>query len=851
MSLELRRALAGALLVTATACDLTYPWTSTSTSTQTESLFAEAHPNRSEATLPADFPGWTTLPIVVRSNAPEFFVQVYADALVDQVFAGPVRGSTVVQVPLRRPSEVGVGVHSGVMLVHVLVPGASYWEELPGSPFSIPFTYTVTPSALAAVVPSALALEMYEGGALPSAVVEVTGASGGDPWTVTVEGAAEWLTVAPTAGDELPVTLTVAAQPGAASGASAVIVVRRAERELRIPVSLLVRTAPPTWTGGPVVLRIVAGQPLPAPTELQLGTLTGASCPITSVWIPHDVWSLQASAPTATAPGPLVLTVVQTDLAPGRYESFVEVTCGWDWGSRAIVPVTLDVTLGDLAYSLEPIDFAITVETTPSEVFRDLALTAASAGIPFEATVEGDLVVSPSAGVVEGTQTLRVAVDVDALSAGSWFRDGAVVVRHWEPDGTRIERRIPVRIRLWYSDVQRVVPQTVATSPLGPVAVVTASRCTAGAVAMFGSLPALESSCGDDGVLRATPPALSEGSHLVWMWNGLGVVRGAKPLTVLPSRARTATAFPAPGSLSRLIVDEARGVLWGVSPASGTIQRWTEAQEWAAAVVDIPGIHDAILQHDGVSLQALAGASLVVVDATSLAVSWPSTWSKLAPSAAGGWSWRIAPTLGAASVAVTGEMLGCAAGGCWSYWLWTDTPNLAASGNDIHGATVASSGDASRVVIARHGFESDRDLLAVPPWDGWIRSTGVAASATQLALDRTGARILLLDEDAAAGATATRLLDGSYAEIPGTLPGTTEAALLSQDGRTAFTFDADARTVRIFDLEAPLSAGAFAESGVGILPVRDPGGQVTMALAADEQTLFVGGDAYVVVVPLP
>jgi hypothetical protein len=122
-----------------------------------------------------------------------------------------------------------------------------------------------------------------------------------------------------------------------------------------------------------------------------------------------------------------------------------------------------------------------------------------------------------------------------------------------------------------------------------------------------------------------------------------------------------------------------------------------------------------------------------------------------------------------------------------------------------------------------------------------------------VALDRTGSRILLLRDESAAGTTATLLLDGALAVLPGALPGTVSTALLNDSGGRALAWDPAAGRVRIFELGGgpDPGTGLFSEVGApGVAPVAPPGAGVVMSLSADEQTLFLAGDQNVVLVPL-
>jgi hypothetical protein len=856
MALDIRRALAGSLLLALTACDMTFPWTST----KVEPTWVSVDTTPRTASAPADAVTVPELVVVVTSNAPQFFVQILPSPFGVAQFAGPFRDLAEIHVPLVTPSTLGVGVHSGTLWVSVAgdSPYGPYGTPIV-PPVTIPFTYEVTAPTFASVVPDPAIFATYVGAGPQTLTVQVDGAVDAGPWTATLEYMMDWLDVTPTSGATLPATLTLTAIPSADRGAfGATLVLRAAGSERRVDVQMSVEEPPPTWTGGTVTLTAVSYQPaVPPPVEITLGTATGAPCAI--VWVsvsyvwPNYGW-LTTSTPTSIAPGPLTLQLSRTDLPPGLYDATVEVRCTYA-PTSALIPVVLDMSAGDLSYPLDPLWINIEQSTTPAEATRLVTLTAARPAVAFEASALGGwLTVAPTAGTVDAAATLTIAVDRAALeTGGQGNRDGAIVVRHWEADGTVIERRISVTLWMNLRELSQIVPRVVATSTAGYVAV--ADGADTDYVLMFGTVPAPEMVRDPGlGTVRAKVPDLPAGAYRVYIPNGMGIVRSSVWLSVLSPTTRSPAALPSPGPLARILFDDAHGALWAVSTSPGRLVRWSEgAGGWSPAGVDLPGLHDVILRDDGALLAGLAGARSVLVDPGTLVPSFPYYGGPLGPAEAAGWRWTVVPTIWRIwDFAVTSEVSGCATPGtCQLYYLDVDDGDLFGTGADLYGATGASSGDLTRAVLVRHGFASPRPFLAWSPATGLLDGQVPATEATSVTLDRTGSRVLLLDEAAAAGATATILLDGALSPIAGALPGSTAAAILSQDGSRAFTFDGAARTVRVFDLVAAPVGGLFVEVGTGVAPVEDPGAGIVLALATDERTLFVGGDAYVAVVPLP
>jgi len=253
------------------------------------------------------------------------------------------------------------------------------------------------------------------------------------------------------------------------------------------------------------------------------------------------------------------------------------------------------------------------------------------------------------------------------------------------------------------------------------------------------------------------------------------------------------------------------------------------------------------LSPDGTRIVAL-GTSLYEIDPDSATLSATPTISF------GANNWRMAFANDGVGVLVNRA----ASWGCVGYdFLARRTVGLGAACADTYGGGVGAAGDGRRVVVTSSGLSPNPPL-------GWYDASAGAyvASATQvganwIAADRTGARVLALNDFYSYVPSYTNGVYDAAATYLGSLPATTARAVLSPGGTRAYALDHAAGRVRTYDLAAtpdPVTH-LFPELGTagGVAPSVSPGAHagVRMALSADGRTLFLAGDGNFVVFPLP
>jgi hypothetical protein len=310
--------------------------------------------------------------------------------------------------------------------------------------------------------------------------------------------------------------------------------------------------------------------------------------------------------------------------------------------------------------------------------------------------------------------------------------------------------------------------------------------------------------------------------------------------------------------------DDATRLLWVANAGAGRVERFAETSAWARAERAFAGLKDAILSPDGLQVVAVTERGLELVDAGAL--DGPATVLPGFSPEEAALAWRLRISSDGSGLVVPVDPGACQAfQPCGIYFLrlpgsfgWQDGSFGRHPFEDSSdGWSPAVPDDLSRVWILKHGAATPAPARYMLPWAGTISLTDspMIFDGTALDLDRLGERALLLDVDPAFAATVGRLADTATGLLPGTLPPTIAAALLSRDGTRAIAFDGLSRTIRVFDLAAPLEPGTgrFAEVGTpgGVAPPADPGAAPVLALSVDGRTLFLAGDDAVVVCPLP
>ncbi|MFT3916186.1 MAG: hypothetical protein QM704_19540 [Anaeromyxobacteraceae bacterium] len=847
-----RGALGSAALAAALAlagCDVTYPWTSKTTP---RPRVAVSMPSI-DLTLGVDV--LQPEPLTFRISDTPVHAWLEAEAAF-HLASEAVFASTDLVIAPAVPASLGLGLHEGTLWLHVYVPVESSLAEVKGSPFRVHYAYLVTPPPLTTATTS-ITLTGPAGGPVLEATVQLDGPSSAGDWSATIEPADQSLTVSPESGDTLPATLTVRASATPARLFTGELRLWRRGSTTRIPLTVAVRPPPLVAPAAPVGLSVVHGREGGVPDlTFEVGTSTGAPCAIRGYFTTDPQgpsgWFGALQLP-ANAPGTVRLRMSGAD-APGTFRGTIVVEPLDCLGGPLVIPVDLVLKDGAISFPTYRLFYMLNLASPAAAAVRSIPVTSSVPGTAISVALEKGflteqpwLIATPASAVPAPAITLEVKVDPAALSSGvQGNADMSVAVSWHEPDGAAVTRRIPVGRFTYFPAPTVVEPPAVAA---GPVTVGGEDvPCDIANPVMFGDSAAVAMSCLYPGTVRATPPALPPGDYPVWLGNAVGVRREGARVTLLAPAPRAAASWPTPGRTTRVFFDERRRALYTIHPDAGKLVRRLEAGGWAAEDLTLSGLRDAALDSGGTRLIAFTGTGVRSVDPVTLAVADAAYPGDPVDPSAGTWDWTLAPSIFGHTLAIPGEAAACGTGGCTSYMVLGGSAGWAIwRYRPFTGAVTAPSGDLTRTLVASRASSGPALLFKYDELSG-SEVPGLSLDASALALDRLGTRILALA--AGPSGTSTRLLTEAYADVPGALPTSTEAALLVADGTRAITFDGAARTVRVFDLAAPLDAGTFHEAASASL-VADPGAGVVLALSGDERTLFVAGDARLVVVPLP
>jgi len=869
--------LLAALALALAGCDASMPWSTPSGPAPQDQ--GQPPDQGSSPVTPASltFRGWLGGPapaaqaLQVASLPAGTYLrfEALAPAVRDTSLTDPPAGAAITMVP---PDQVGLGTHQGSVIVQAgWVGGAPFV----GSPWTVPCTYVVGPPALEGL-PASLTVEQLLNGPTPDPVLlHLDGAPGAGPWTVSVRddwGSPTWLQVAPSRGSALPavVSLQVIRAPASASAQdTARVVVSRAGQDVEVPVTRRIRYPGLLVDSTPIALSIEANQAERPSFAVRVDTELGA--PVGGVvsvsydppiawgdvgWLSYS-WDLQA-------PQDVPFALATTALTPGRHVA----TLNFDRiyvGSSAQVQVTLDVAAPPASLSPTALLYRLGASATAASLEQSLVLDSLGDAVAWTASADVPWLRVTPAGATSagGTSTLSVAVVPEALETlRCLYGTGNVTVAASARGGRVYTYRAAVSLEL-------DLPCLVGFGPSADVEGNAASVAFVGlhlgdaAQAMFGDLAVpIDPALARWGELRVVPPPLPPGTYRVTIPNALGFAIGSATYRVAAARSPSAAAVAAPGRKVRLVADDANGWLWAINSASAEVERWDLAEGLAHQRQAIPGLKDAAPLPDGATWLALAGAELSTFEAATFPSALPIHW---------GWAQDLHATLAApidGHVLLAVDPVACAYPypECYTE-AWDPMTRWRVESSQVLGARLGASRSGVRMAI---GDDTSTILRRVTPW--WAGSSSYGGGGPlplgdymygpvvrgiapeQLALDRHGDRILLL-QDGSAGAGRSQLLDSAGLVVPGQLPATIATVLLTQAADRAVAFDGVSRKVRIFDLLGgpdPVT-GLFLEADLpgGLAPVADPGAAVVMALSADDRTLYLGGDERIVVVPLP
>jgi hypothetical protein len=716
----------------------------------------------------------------------------------------------------------------------------------------VPVRYEVRPNRLT-VSPAQLDLVELTGSAAPtSAQLLLEGDEQGGPWQVALldeagDAPSTAFLASPTSGPGTPARVTITAvaaqRPAIGESIGGRVVVSRGARQAQVHVGWSYQYPVVEVPTTPIAFAIESQQ-LALPSQiLPIGTQAGTGVPI-RCYLRGAATALLELLGCSTAPADLVLRFTRTDAPPGRLSGEIQVL---DATGRTdvTVPISVDVSLpaGAIWASPETLWFTITSSTTLAETRQ--ALTLAGTGGAWTAAADAPwLTVAPRAGTLPpgGAATLQVATVRDALPFDQGRVTGTIQLHSTTADGRDFWQLVPVTMEAYRP--------RLGLAPAYDVAGRDDDLAVAGDVSWieevtYDGVPGPPPRTARNGSYwaerRVTPPPFDAGTHQIRF---ASAVMALPPMTfdVVARRDLSAAVLASHGQKTRLVFDDRTGRLWAFNAGVGAVERYRSQDGWARDTAAWEGLVNGDLLADGAQVALAASNRYGLLDAATLAQGAVQLVD-------------LAPQPGRAGLLARFDGTAATWGseGCWFRSLDPASGRV----DFLQSITTACPGHGgasrSRLTLAfdEHSPGGVPRLLELHQV---VDALPAPFASTSLALDRHGDRILLV-KDGAGGPGDSALLGVDRLPLAGRLPATIAVALLTQGGDRAVAFDGLSRTVRLFDLTQPpsVATGLFVELGTpgGLAPAADPGGSVTLALSADDRTLFLGGDERIVVHPLP
>jgi hypothetical protein len=471
--------------------------------------------------------------------------------------------------------------------------------------------------------------------------------------------------------------------------------------------------------------------------------------------------------------------------------------------------------------------------------------------------------VSPTSGTTGSSVTLSIdPAQLEALDPG--LSSAVITFSFTQPGVGATSTQLSVSLNLTLPKISWVSPYVALSGPAQEVILRGKGFDNAGGAALdFGGTSVSVYSVVSDTEIRVTPPAFAAGpARKIKFPNSLGnpsLVRSNAELVVVdaPVYPLKSLTYPDPGPLTvrRISYDaERKQLLVAVSftdtsplvNTMGAVYRYVfNGSDWAAtpATANVAGLHDFGFSPDGKKLLVASGTSVTPYDPVTLAAAGTPASVSL-PFSSSFIEQLVVANDG--NALITTEFAGSGFADSYRYSIadatFTRFPSLCCSIPQAGG-----SANGSRIVLVQNGVSPSQSVYQYNASSGTFGPTSLISSDSNPhpALDRNATRILL---------GSSSVYNSSF-QLLGTIPFAV-AAVLSPDGRKAYTYDiftAPPSKVHVYDLTAPLVAGAFPEIATANTPsvLGTNIGKIRMTISPDGGTLFIAGDQGILVMPAP
>jgi len=734
-----------------------------------------------------------------------------------------------------------------------------------GNTLDVPVSYTVSEPTLS-VSPAQLTFNAVRQGPLPLSQLFtlITQTSLPLNYTTSISygpGATGWLNPPPNGSAPGTKGATVNTTNLALGTYAATLTFTTATQTVSVAVSYVV--SEPVLTRSPAQLTFNASSTgtLPATQDVTLSTQQNVSLGFsTSISYGAGATGWLSAPANGTAPGSIAIGANTTNLVPATYTATVVLSTATQTVS---IGVTYVVATSSLTFS--PSSPSFTIDTTSVAAALTQNVGVGSTGVTLSWTTASSqpwVTVSPTSGSSGTTVTLSLdPTQLDTLDPGT--RSATITFAYTPPNQASTSAPLSVSLNLQLPKVTSVNPYTATTGPeLEVILRGSGFNNPGGATVNFGSSGVASGTVVSDTEVRVTHPSLAAGTHRVSVPNQLGnpsIVRSTADLVVADAPTYTATTIAYPLANPKftlrvplnIVYDAERKALlvgvtyFGIAPVpSPEIFRYTfSGSAWSApANVQVPALRDLVLTLDGKKLLATSDRAIIPFNSATLAAGTSTS----APPFISDFLSQLALANDRNAVVTTGLSNASGFTETFKYSLldgvFTQYPYPFAL---LSNGTAGGSADGSRAVLAQGGSSSGNFAYLYNASTG-ILSQGpdVAFGSPRPALDRRATRILL---------GGVRIFDSNF-QVLGSIPPaasfpTAFAAALSPDGSRAYS--SIGTVLHTYDLTAApdSNTGLFPEIVPAVTLPSDPGSNPVMTVSPDGGTLFIAGDASIVIVP--
>jgi hypothetical protein len=655
----------------------------------------------------------------------------------------------------------------------------------------------------------------------------------------SVAGVSDWLTVTPTSSGASSDTLTLTAGALSVGTYSATIQVTAGALITSIPVTYIVTPNLVIAENGPDFKAIVGQANLPAPANLVVASISGATVSYSTSVKYGTGASNWLTISGNTAPGTLTLAPSTMTMPVGKKFS-ATVTLTPAHGTAINVPVTYEVDTSSLDLPSEPLEYTIDASSTAIDSVLKRTITTSDSGVPVTWTavpLSPWVTVTPSSGT-SGT-TVTVTIDPAQLATvENGLVPNSIVFTYDGPGFTGAITSKTVLLHLLLPTVDVVAPYVAYVSEQKPVVIRGSGFKQPGVTTiMFDTLAAQSVDIVSDTEMHVVPPLVSTAGRLIAsVPNALGSPRPQAELVVRehPNYAYAALDTSVVGSSNYNIVYDAerdavitaRGV--SLSPSnssSSTVQRFSYdagTHTWTRTAKSFTELYDVALSLDGKTLFALTTSKLYFLDPVTL----DTTLDVALPRPPFGSFPQLA--------AMNDKNLLIASNGL----------NYTLRYNYLSGIPLGSGGIASSLDGSLAYFSASAGISTYKASTSSVSTPVLRQPLLAARVNRDGSRVLI-------DGTLYNGIFNFIGKNNSTAGFLLQADSLSPDGTRVYEYENGSTPAKIHVLDATTFTYPNPLNELSTIPLIDNPGSAHSIVSLDGKALFIIGDQKFIVQPVP